>query len=159
MSKYFTASAYYSVCPFVRIGSPAPSTVSGCVPPWNQRGGGQHSHAGRGEPIRTTGAKALHSEYSEPAPVTTVHKIHTVHSVRPLFGIGTPHPVSSKRVCPSPRTKGGGGHNRLRLRGWGVPFGRLEKNLALCLFYAPVSKIHILFITFPQFIVSFKCPE
>jgi hypothetical protein len=36
---------YQSVCPFVRIGPPPPS--SECVPPWNQRGG-QHLLAVRG---------------------------------------------------------------------------------------------------------------
>jgi hypothetical protein len=28
---------------------------------------------------------------------------------------------SRSRVCPTPGTKGGGGHTRLRVRGWGSP--------------------------------------
>jgi hypothetical protein len=43
------------------------ATKSLCPPPWNQRGGGQHSThlrvRGRGEPIRTIGEKAWHSIY------------------------------------------------------------------------------------------------
>jgi hypothetical protein len=31
---------YQSVCPFVRTGSPRPPPESECVPPWNQRAGG-----------------------------------------------------------------------------------------------------------------------
>jgi hypothetical protein len=54
---------------------------------------------------------------------------HTIyleyHCVRPLvrIGLGLPHPLSRKRVCPHPQTKGEGvgGHTRLRVRGWGSP--------------------------------------
>jgi hypothetical protein len=38
------------------------------------------------------------------------HKGHIYleyHCVCPFVRIGTPHPLSRKRVCPSPRTKGG----------------------------------------------------
>ncbi len=45
------------------------------------------------------------------------HKIHICleyHSVCPLVGIVTPHPLSRKRVCPDP-----GGHPRLRVGGGG----------------------------------------
>jgi hypothetical protein len=40
------------------------------------------------------------------------------HRVCPLVGIGTAPP---SLPLPPPRTKGGGGHARLRLRGWGSP--------------------------------------
>ncbi len=42
------------------------------------------------------------------------------HSVCPLVGIGTTHPLSRKRVCP-PEPKGGWGLPRLRVRGRRVP--------------------------------------
>jgi hypothetical protein len=37
------------------------------------------------------------------------HKVHILeyHSVCPLVGIGTSHPLSRKRVCPPPGTKRG----------------------------------------------------
>ncbi len=59
-------------------------------------------------------------------------------SVCPLIGIGTPQPLSCKRVCPpSQEPKGGGVHTRLRVRGWGSPNsdGRRE-SLVLCLLCA-----------------------
>ncbi len=31
--------------------------------------------------------------------------------------LGLSHPLSRQRVCPSTRTKGGGGHTRLLVRG------------------------------------------
>jgi hypothetical protein len=40
-----------------------------------------------------------------------------------------PHPLSRKRVCPTEPK--GGGHSRLRVRGWGSQFGRLEKRLSI----------------------------
>ncbi len=43
------------------------------------------------------------------------------HSVCPLVGIGTPPPLQPQASVPSPRTKGWGGHTRLRLKGWGSP--------------------------------------
>jgi hypothetical protein len=49
------------------LASPVPSPASECVPPpWNQRGGRQHSLSGEGAgvAIRTTGEKACHSVYS-----------------------------------------------------------------------------------------------
>ncbi len=37
-------------------------------------------------------------------------------------------------MCPSPRTGGGGGHTRLRVRGWGSPNSDdWRKSLAICL--------------------------
>ncbi len=55
------------------------------------------------------------------------------HSVGPLVRIGTPHPLSRKRMCtPTPEPKGG-----TLACGWGgggSQFGRLEKNP--CLLYA-----------------------
>ncbi len=53
------------------------------------------------------------------------HKVHVYleyHSVCPLVGIGTPHPLSCKQVCPHPPgNKGGGVHTPQRVRGWGSP--------------------------------------
>jgi hypothetical protein len=52
--------------------------------------------------------------------VTPQHKVliyKEYHSVRPLVGIRTPLPSAA----PPPVTKGGGGHNRLQVRGWGSP--------------------------------------
>jgi hypothetical protein len=48
------------------------------------------------------------------------------HSVCPLVGIWTTHPLSRMRVCPPPHPKQRwGGDNsdntRLRVRGWGSP--------------------------------------
>jgi hypothetical protein len=65
------------------------------------------------------------------------------HSVCPLVGIGTPHPLSRKRVCFPPGTKGGGGvHTRLRVRGWGSPNpDDWRENLVLCLL-CEVQYIH-----------------
>ncbi len=59
---YYT---YQGLCPFVRIGSPAPPQASVSLPPRTE-GEGQHSLAGEGvgDPIRTTGEKAWHSVYS-----------------------------------------------------------------------------------------------
>jgi hypothetical protein len=43
-------------------------------------------------------------------------------------------PLSRQRVCPSPQNRGGGGHTRLRVRGWGSPNSDdWRKSLALCL--------------------------
>jgi hypothetical protein len=42
----------------------------------------------------------------------------------PSLELGLPHPFSRKRVCPPPpdqRVGPGGGHTRLRLKGWGSP--------------------------------------
>ncbi len=53
----------------------------------------------------------------------------------PSSELGLSHPLSRQRVCPSPRTKGGGGwaHSPAD-KGLGESqFRRLKKNLALCL--------------------------
>jgi hypothetical protein len=48
--------------------------------------------------------------------------------------LGLSHPLSRQRVCPSPPPRNqGGGHTRLRVRGWGSPNSDDWKNLALCL--------------------------
>ena len=67
------------------------------------------------------------------------HKVRTgiykeYHSVCPLVGIGTlPTPLASE--CAPPPERGGGGHIRRRVRGWGSPNSDdLRKSLALCLF-------------------------
>jgi hypothetical protein len=55
----------------------------------------------------------------------------------PSSELGLPQPLSCKRVCPPsglPRTKVGGGHTCLRLRGWESPNSDdRRKGLALCL--------------------------
>ncbi len=67
------------------------------------------------------------------------HKVHIYkeyHSVQymSLVGIGIlPTPLSPASV-PLPQEPGGGGHTRLRARGWGSPNSDdLRKSLALCL--------------------------
>ncbi len=52
------------------------------------------------------------------------------HSVCPLVGIGTPPPLSRKRVFPSPPEPKGGGDTRLRVRGGWSQFRWLEKKLS-----------------------------
>jgi len=68
------------------------------------------------------------------------HKVHIYteyHSVCPLVGIGTlPPPLSSLGT----KGWGGGGHTRLRVRGWGSPNSDdWRKSLALCLLCARES--------------------
>jgi hypothetical protein len=41
------------------------------------------------------------------------------HSVCPLVGIGTPLPPFTQASVSYPLNQRGGGHTRLRLRGWG----------------------------------------
>ncbi len=49
-----------------------------------------------------------------------------------------PPPPSSANVSLPPDQKGGGGHTRLRPRGWGSPnFDDWRKSLALCLLCGP----------------------
>jgi hypothetical protein len=53
------------------------------------------------------------------------------HSVSPVVGIGTLSPAS---VPPPPKSRGRGGHTRLRVRGWGSPNSDdWRKSSALCL--------------------------
>jgi hypothetical protein len=64
-----------------------------------------------------------------------VHIFTEYHSVCPLVGIGTLPPPLSLASVPFPRAqRGGGGHSRLRVRGWGSPCSDdWRKALALCL--------------------------
>ncbi len=69
--------------------------------------------------------------------VGRLHKVRTYkeyHSVCPLVGIGTlPTPLSPASVPLLPEPRGGGGHTRLRGRGWGSPNSDdYRKSLALC---------------------------
>ncbi len=57
------------------LGSATPSLASECFSPVDPTGGGQHSLVGGGDPIRTTGQKALHSEYS--VALDSVDAAHT----------------------------------------------------------------------------------
>jgi hypothetical protein len=71
------------------------------------------------------------------------------HSVCSFFRIGTPHPLSRKRVCsPLPRSQRGGGHTRLRVRGPNSDDWR--KSQALCLPCESSHKANILNITQTQ---------
>jgi hypothetical protein len=56
---------------------------------------------------------------------STLHIYLEYHSVCPLVGIGTFHPLSRKRVSPCPRNQEGGGHTGLQVREF--LFRRLEK--------------------------------
>ncbi len=47
--------------------------------------------------------------------------------------VNLPSTLSPASVPLPPESKGGGGHTRVRMRGWGSQFQRLEKSLALCL--------------------------
>jgi hypothetical protein len=59
-----------------------------------------------------TGSQPSHTASSEQAPI---------HFTAEKSISGTPpHPLSTQRVCPPPRTKGGGEHTRREVRGWGV---------------------------------------
>jgi hypothetical protein len=56
----------------------------------------------------------------------------------PSSALGLSQPISRQRVCPPPRTGGGGGHTGLRVRCWGSPnFDDWRKSLALCLLCGP----------------------
>ncbi len=57
---------------------------------------------------------------------TYCHSVHlyTAQSTKvyvPSSELGLSHPLSRQRVCPYPRYQRGGGHTRLRVRGWGSP--------------------------------------
>ncbi len=61
------------------------------------------------------------------------------HSVCPLVGIGTPHPLSRKRVCtPPPPTKGEGTHSPADE---GVGESQFRRLWALCLLCAVVQTL------------------
>ncbi len=49
----------------------------------------------------------------------------------PRWNWDSPTPLSRKRVCPPPKTRGRGGGTRLRERGWEIPTTG-EKSLAIC---------------------------
>ncbi len=75
------------------------------------------------------------------AHIPAGHKVHIYkeyHSVCPFFGIVILLTPLSPAIVPLPlEPKGGGGHTRLRVRGWGSPNSdRLEKSLAVCLLCA-----------------------
>ncbi len=49
----------------------------------------------------------------------STHKVHIF--LENLVGIGTPHPLPRKRVCPPPPNQKGGCHTHLRVRGVPIP--------------------------------------
>ncbi len=49
------------------------------------------------------------------------HRVGRVLSVSPVVGIGTPPPLLPQASVPPHPLVGGGGHTRLRLKGWGSP--------------------------------------
>jgi hypothetical protein len=78
------------------------------------------------------------------------------HSVCSFVGIGTPHPLSRKRVCtPPPPQPKEGEHTRLRVRGWGSPNSDdWRKSLALYLsvgiHYTYRSTVYMPFVTMEE---------
>ncbi len=78
------------------------------------------------------------------------------HSVCPLVGIRTLpcNPSLAIECAPPPRTGRGGGHTRLRVRGWGCPNSDdLRKSLALCLLCG--TTLHILFLNLEITLMKF----
>jgi hypothetical protein len=49
------------------------------------------------------------------------HRVGRVLSVSPVVGIGTPPPLEPQASVPPHPLVRGGGHTRLRLKGWGSP--------------------------------------
>jgi hypothetical protein len=66
------------------------------------------------------------------------HKVLNIKSTTVYFPsseLGLSQSLSRQRVCPSPQNRGGG-HTRLRARGWGSPNSDdWRTSLALCLLY------------------------
>ncbi len=83
----------------------------------------QHIHISISTNYVYTGTKVIYTYYLE------------YHSVCPLVEIGTPPPLSRKRVChPPPEPKGGGGTHAPAGEGMGGPNSDdWRKSLALCL--------------------------
>ena len=89
------------------------------------------------------------SVHSVPLPCwctqsTYISRCLEYHSVYPLVGIGTPHPLS-RSECVSPLNQRRGEHTRLRVRGWGsLNSDDWRKSLALCLHFsgAQPSRLH-----------------
>ncbi len=67
------------------------------------------------------------------APMTDVETTKYIYSLSRTVYVPSsaleppPHPLSRKRLCPSPRNQREEGHTRLRGEGVGSQFGRLEK--------------------------------
>ncbi len=60
----------------------------------------------------------------------------------PSSELGLPNPSPARKCALPPGPKGGGGHTRLRLRGWGSPNSDdWRKSLALCLLCAFYSDL------------------
>jgi hypothetical protein len=78
----------------------------------------------------------LQIEYSRLKTTKYIY-IRVPQCTSPRRNWDSPHPFSRQRLCPSPRTKGGGGHTRRRARGWGSPNSDdWRKSLALSLLFA-----------------------
>ncbi len=71
---------------------------------------------------------------------TYIPRVLQCLSPRPYWELGPITPISRKRVPPPGTT--GGGHTRLRVRGWGSPNSDVwRKSLAFCLLYGKMSQI------------------
>jgi hypothetical protein len=83
------------------------------------------------------GERNIHKEFMVLFAYRLQHKVHVYkeyHSVCPLVGTGTLPTSLSPASVPLPPEPEGGGHTRLRVRGWGSPNSDdWRKCLALCL--------------------------
>ncbi len=67
----------------------------------------------------------------------------TLYSTSPRRNWDCPNPSPASEIALPPGPKGGGGHTRRRLRGWGSPISDdWRKSLALCLLCTPVCPHH-----------------
>ncbi len=65
-------------------------------------------------------SKSCHVNSSRSAVTTKYVYIKSTTVFVPSSKLGLSQPLYRQRVCPSPQNRGGG-HTRLRERGWGVP--------------------------------------
>jgi hypothetical protein len=77
------------------------------------------------------------SSAKNPAPANRIDStkyiyIQSTTVCVPLSELVLSHPLFRQRMCPSPR-RGGGGHTRLRVKGWSPNSDDWRKSLALCL--------------------------
>ncbi len=94
-------------------------------------------HAGKAVPVQQVRSQRLFLKVvlnlTNKIPTKYIFIYSTTLCV-PSSELGLSHPLSRQRVCPSPGIKGGGGHTRLRARGWRSPNSDdWRKSLAVCL--------------------------